>query len=278
MRPDRRPFRMLRRRHCEGVDGRSVGKKKRHERERNGAVVPGPGLSRAGHSPSAWASLSSPRSRGWRILVVTLLGGDDVGSRDDPEVTVPAPLGPPPDIGRSAAADALANKTWDDMTADERALVEQEVRPSVRQLHIPGEQRVCRRGRCVSQGRRNACAARTYPEIEAAGGTARATQTLFYCTEEDGEPPGVSIFHVFVAERLLRSRETGQCIPSWSVVMSRHGLVQRRSTSDSVTRTVSAAARSGARLCSPVGDAAGVSERIQYWFDVETARLVGART
>jgi hypothetical protein len=206
---------------------------------------------------------------GLGILVVTLLGGADDPAND--ALRVPAPVGPPPDIGESAAADLLADKTWDEMNAEERALVEQEIRRVFDSSNFRA-----RSGFVIAvdvfRKDGETIASRTYPELEAPGGRELATQTLFYCTEPDGSAETYRYFVSSSQSDFYKARE-GQYIPAWSAVMSG---TDWSNVTDLGFRNADGLRLHGFEVdyTSPVAESAAVSERIQYWFDVESARLV----
>lgn len=134
-----------------------------------------------------WAALAVAVvaiSAGVAIGIVTLLGGSDL-SEAKPDVEVPGPIGPAPEIERSAAADVLANKSWDEMTEDERSLVQSEMARvyettdlRVRNEFILALDLARRDGETI--------AARRYTPVETPGGrTIAATITQFFCTNPD---------------------------------------------------------------------------------------------
>lgn len=205
---------------------------------------------------------------GLAILIVTLLGGDELSRDDVDALAIPSPVGPPPEIGRSAAADVLTNKTWDEMTPAERELVESEVR----RVFDNSEFRA-RNGfvEAVDVFRKDGetMASRTYPLIGTVGNEARATQTSFYCTGDDGT---VRAFRYFIAPsaRDFREGTTEEFPVAWSPILS--------GTSWDEVTDLGFREAGGSRLHGleldftlPGGDA---SDRVQYWFDVETARLI----
>jgi hypothetical protein len=64
---------------------------------------------------------------GLAIAVVSLIGGSSLSEAPAAPPEPPGAIGDAPAIERSAAADVLANKTWDTMTQNERDLVKSEV-------------------------------------------------------------------------------------------------------------------------------------------------------
>jgi hypothetical protein len=64
---------------------------------------------------------------GLAISVVSLFGGSSLSEAPEAPPEPPGAIGAAPAIDRSAAADVLANKTWDTMTQDERDLVKSAV-------------------------------------------------------------------------------------------------------------------------------------------------------
>ena len=201
------------------------------------------------------------------ILVVTLLGGSDEPS-DDGGLTIPAPVGPPPEIGTSAASDLLRDKTWDEMTSEEQALVQSEV---LRVFDTSTFRASNDFVEAVDVFRTDGStlASRLYRLVEAPGGEDTATHTIFYCDDGNG---GTKTYR-YVASSLGTEFIEGQgneTPPPWSPIFSGASWENVR---DLGLRDASGLTLHGLELDFTLPNTTDAG-RVEYWFDIETARLI----
>lgn len=120
------------------------------------------------------------------VVIVTLLGGDEL-SEGDPDLPDLPALGEAPDTGRSPHADLLADTSFDDMTAEQREAIADEaerlfadanVRVSSQQ--VPGLD-IARR-----DGNTRATVQYRYSDGSPGGVWTLVTTTIFYCEGPDG--------------------------------------------------------------------------------------------
>ncbi len=209
------------------------------------------------------------------ILVVTLLGGDEL-STPDQRLVAPTPIGQSPSIERSAAADVLDSKTWDEMSEEERSLLESEVdrvfadssfRASSALVVANDIER--RDGKTVLS--------RLYLQAEGAGGPELAQRILFYCETPDGilEPHRYILsssgnqYEIFAASQYPRSWNTILSDVKWTDVRDAgwKDIDGRRAHGFEVAFVFTGGAGSV-----PADESEG--GRALYWFDVENARLL----
>jgi hypothetical protein len=204
------------------------------------------------------------------ILIVTLMGGANDPS-DEVGLTIPEPIGPPAAIERSAAADILADKTWDEMTVEERALVRSEVERVFDDSTFRASNGFVK---AVDIFRTNGetLASRIYTLFEAAGGQDTATQTIFYCDNGAG---GTLTYRYIVSSNGNEFVEgTGrEAPPPWSPIMTGASWDNVR---DVGFREANGLTLHGLELdfVLPYTSGENASGRVEYWFDVETARLM----
>jgi hypothetical protein len=206
---------------------------------------------------------------GLGILIVTLLGGADPGSEGG--LRIPDPVGPPVAIERSAAADLLESKTWDDMTAEERTLVQAEV---VRVFDdstfrasndfVPAVD-IFRTGGAT-------LASRLYREFEAAGGKDTATHTIFYCDDGNGGTKTYRYIVSSVGNEMIEGKGN-ETPPAFSPIFQGASWDNAR---DLGWRETHGLKIHGLELgyTLPGSAASGEGEPREYWFDVESARLI----
>lgn len=209
------------------------------------------------------------------ILVVTVLGGADLG-KSDPLPKPPPPVGAGPQLERSAAADVLGAKSWDEMTEAERTLVQSEVNRVFDQDTFRATNDLIVaidifRDAGLTQ------MSRQYLRIETQNGKqALAQQLLFFCTQPDGThlpyryllSPIQSEFAAPEASKYPRPWDRITADIDWSSVQDLgfddvngrrvHGFDVRYNFG-SIEGAVP-----------PTGE----ERRTRYWFDVETAQLL----
>jgi hypothetical protein len=122
-------------------------------------------------------------SAGIAIALFTAFGGSSL-SEEDPDTPELPPLGAAPSLERSAAADLLEDKSFDDMTADELELVKSEAT----RVYADAEFRASNSFvRAIDVIRRDGhtVASRQYTIVETPGGTLANNEiTSFYCDSE----------------------------------------------------------------------------------------------
>jgi hypothetical protein len=207
---------------------------------------------------------------GLGILIVSLLGGDDL-SKPDSGAQAPGAIGPPPEVPRSAAVDALENKTWDEMTADERALVESEARRVFDNSTFRATNKLVL-AIDVYRQEGQTLASRQYREIEAAGGTEVAPQILFFC-DAGQETEHVYRYILSSVQRDFYEAKPQQYQQSFSPILA---LTDWSEVRDLGIRNSEPSGRRahGFELGYAIGQEGTPARRIQYWFDVETAQLL----
>jgi hypothetical protein len=159
------------------------------------------------------------------------------------------------------------------MTPDERALVESEVRRVFDNSTFRASNGFVR---AVDVYRREGRTqvSRTYPIIDAPGGQETASQTVFYCyygaTDAD-----VQAYRYIVSsvQRDFYPARPGEYPAAWSPILSG---TDWSSVVDLGFRDADGLRLHGLELdySLPTGQNAGVHRPVQYWFDVETARLI----
>jgi hypothetical protein len=209
------------------------------------------------------------------ILIVTLLGGDEL-SEPDRRNLLPAPtvVGPPPEIERSAAADALSSKTWDEMSEEERRLVEEEVeRVFANTTFRASNDLIVAIDVFRIEGVTDV--SRQYVTVATPGEPTYGEQVTFYCEDPDtGSLLGYRYFASALETNLTIGRPD-QFPRPWQTVLSDIDWSQevvdlgfkeienRRAHGFEVTFIFKGAPQ-----------ATGAPRRVKYWFDVENARLL----
>ena len=209
------------------------------------------------------------------ILVVTLLGGGAL-SKSNARPQPPAPIGPGPQLERSAAADILGAKSWDDMSEEERALVQSEVSRVFDQDTFRATNDVIV---AIDIFRQDGLTqvSRQYLNIETPGGKqALAQQVLVFCTQPDGThlpyryllSPLQNEFAAVEASKYPRPWDRITADIDWSSVI------------DIGFDDVNGRRVHGFDVRYIFGDVEGAvpptggERRTKYWFDVETAQLL----
>ncbi|HXK32496.1 MAG TPA: hypothetical protein VNM91_00600 [Dehalococcoidia bacterium] len=247
-----------------------MGKKRRHEGEADGRQA----SARWQVKTWQWAALGVAVvaiSAGIAIGMVTLLGGSEL-SEAKPGLEVPGPIGPPPEIARSAAADILANKTWDEMTEEERALVRSEMERvyknidfRVRDEFILALDLARRDGQTI--------AARRYTPVETPGGrTIAATITQFFCTSPDD--PATANVYEYGESPLQTPTPRYQQRPVTERPLNRLLSAADWSTAQDIGfRDIDGRRAHGFRMQFANTSGTGTFEW-EYWVDVENARVL----
>ena len=244
MQPDGRPFRIASRDEAlwGGRERRGEEEASRERAKRSPSFL-GPVSLRAGHSPSALAFAYRRRVRGVgrssssRCSAAMTLGGE----RQRRARCAQPRSARHPEIGRSAAADALANKTWDDMSADERTACRARSETRVRQrATFRASNGFVVAVDVFSRGRRNHGSAHCIPRSRRQEAKERRRRRRCSdCTERTARCRRYRYFTSSSQSDFYEAR-AGPVHP----VMERrdvgHGSGPAQATSDSATRTVSA--------------------------------------
>lgn len=210
------------------------------------------------------------------IVVVTLLGGDEL-SKSDTRLAPPTPSGAAPELERSAAADVLANKTWDQMSDDERQLVESEANRVFDASTFRASNEIVL-GIDVFRREGRTLVTRQYLQIDATPGEpALAEQTIVYCPEGESWKPYRYI--VTPIQKQVDERTPAQSPRPWNEVVSN---IDWSSVTDLGWKEIDGRTVHGfdvhfAFAGVSAGDAQptpGSERRARYWFDVENARLL----
>lgn len=210
-------------------------------------------------------------SAGIAVGVVTLLGGSEL-SEAKPTVEVPGPIGPAPEIERSAAADVLAGKTWDEMTDEERALVRSEMERvyantdfRVRSGLILALDIARREGRTV--------ATRRHIPIETPGGRpAVATVTQFFCPRVDD--PGIADLYEYSASPIQTPTAQRRQRPTSEAPLNPLLTSARWDTAEDLGfKEIDGRRAHGFRL-QFTDQADGDQFESEYWVDTDNARVL----
>lgn len=208
------------------------------------------------------------------VTAFTLLGGASL-SEGGKTVKLP-PVGSPVAAERSAAADLLANKTWDEMSADEQALAESEFNrvfentefraSSARIIGIDifrrdGHTRISRQYSQLKEG---------VPSNE---GQDVAESLIFYCPSDNSQ------IHAIRYDKTPLKTQVGEAIQEpraqpWDIIIS--GINWEQGVSDLGWRDFEGMRLHGLRVVynSNQPEVPGNRKEADYWFDQETARLI----
>ncbi|MBI5289704.1 MAG: hypothetical protein HY873_12095, partial [Chloroflexi bacterium] len=210
------------------------------------------------------------------IAAVTLLGGDEL-SKSETRLLPPTPSGAAPNLERSAAADTLANKTWDAMSEEERQLVESEVNRVFDAATFRASNEIVL-GIDVFRRDGKTLVSRQYQQIETTPGEpALAEQTIVYCP--DGESWKPYRYIVTPIQKQMDERTPSQSPRPWNEVVSD---IDWSSVTDLGWKDIGGRRAHGFDVRfnfagGSTGDAQatpGAERRARYWFDVENARLL----
>jgi hypothetical protein len=210
-------------------------------------------------------------SAGLAIGVVTLLGGDELSKAEGPLYRVPDPIGPPPEVPRSPAADVLETKVWDDMTADERELVEREAKRAFENVTFRTDNGFIL-GIDVYRREGKTLASRQYIAAQGVNGEDTGTATVFYCRDEADQVQGYRYLNSALGTDFFKGRDSDEFPPAWEPVM-------QNSLWDDVKDLGFRESDGGRRLHGfelgyrLIATNTDEPQRVQHWFEVETAQL-----
>lgn len=208
---------------------------------------------------------------GLGILVVTLLGGDEL-SQSEAALRPTAPIGPPV-YERSAIADLFGEKSWDDMTDAERTSVKDEIfRVFDNSTFRAGNANILAID--VSRSDGDTLVSRQYFPIDTPGGDKAMAETMyFHCLS----PEGTRTTHRYVVSPLQSDHsadiDEGITQPAWDAIL------EGADWSSPVDLGFKTSERTGRKLHGLEMKFSLVAEEIeqgratQYWFDAETAQL-----
>jgi hypothetical protein len=203
---------------------------------------------------------------GLAILVVTLLGGDEIGTRPQ-AASVPAPIGPPVYV-RSDAADLLESKTWDEMSAGERSLVEAEIRRVFDNSTFRASSGFVLASD-VARVDGDTLVSRQYQPIETPGNVpALAERILVYCNE----PKAAYRYIISPLQADFAETSTAQSPKAWGTSLSGADFSQVRDLGFKESERTGRRLH-GLELAFKIDPSVAQARPAQYWFDVETAQL-----
>jgi hypothetical protein len=208
------------------------------------------------------------------ILVVTVLGGSGL-SKSDEAAKPPPPIGPGPQLERSAAADLLGGKSWDDMTEEERALIKTEVTRVFDQATFRATNQTIV---AIDVFRKDGLTqvSRQYLRVEAQDGKqSLAQQVLFFCVQPDGTPQPYR-YLLSALQNDFAAAEASKYPRPWDRITAD---IDWSSVTDLGFDDVNGRRVHGLEVHYIFGGVEGAvpttgERRSRYWFDVETAQLL----
>ena len=208
------------------------------------------------------------------ILVVTVLGGSGL-SKSDEAVKPPPPIGPGPQLERSAAADLLGGKSWDDMTEEERALIKTEVSRVFDQATFRAANQTIV---AIDIFRKDGLTqvSRQYLRVETQNGKqGLAQQVLFFCLQPDGTTQPYR-YLLSTLQNDFAEVEASKYRRPWDRITAD---IDWSSVVDIGFDDVNGRRVHGLEVHYNFGGVEGAvpttsERRSRYWFDVETAQLL----
>ncbi len=203
------------------------------------------------------------------IVLVTLLGGDDLSKPDPKQPELPA-LGALPDAPRSSVADLLENASFDTMSADDRAKVAAEVLRMFADTDVRGSSPVIL-GLDISRRGGQTRATREYRiSADNPGATPLiVTSTSFFC---DGTPGTVDLYRLRDTGLDRETEYDTRSVDSPPVQRLFSGM-DWSAAKDLGFREINGRRAHGAGLLyRPQATSEPVN--VEQWFDVENGRLL----